>query len=148
MQMLLQLTSKDSILLNSGEFLLLLGCYATILKAPRGKAINLLPSKYLNIVHVNIVFGDCVSIGGFKFTLIFVDHTMRCNWTFGLKSLHHIGIQVSFFAFQDEVGSLARQFRCDCNEKLFGSPVRSILHLNNSSITSQPGGKTIIQSLH
>jgi hypothetical protein len=66
-------TSKDGTLLNFGEFPLSLGSYATILKAPRGKPIDHLPSKYLDIVHVDIAFGDCVSIGGFKYTLIFVD---------------------------------------------------------------------------
>ena len=45
---------KDGILLNTGEFSLSLGTYATIPKAPRGKAIDRLPAKYLNIVHVDI----------------------------------------------------------------------------------------------
>ncbi len=57
------LMPKDGILLNSGEFLLALGAYATIPKAPQGKPIDHLPAKYLNIIHVDIAFGDCVSIG-------------------------------------------------------------------------------------
>jgi hypothetical protein len=65
--------TKDGSLLNTGKFPLSLGTYATIPKAPRGKAIDKHQAKYLNIVHINIAFGDCVSVGGFKFALIFVN---------------------------------------------------------------------------
>ncbi len=40
-----------------------------------------------------------------------------------------------------EAGSLARQFRCDCDEKLFGSSIRLFLHSNHSSIVSTPAGQ-------
>jgi hypothetical protein len=56
------LTTKDGTLINTGEFPLSLGTYATIPNAPRGKAIDRLQAKYLDIVHVNITFGDCVSV--------------------------------------------------------------------------------------
>jgi hypothetical protein len=42
-------------------------------KAPRGKAIDREQSFYLDIVHVDIAFGDCVSTGGYRYSLIFVD---------------------------------------------------------------------------
>ena len=134
-------SSNGGTLLHTGEFPLSLGTYATIPKAPRGKAIDRLKARYLDIVHVDIAFGDCVSVGGFKFALIFVDRATRYNWTFGLKSLQHSDIQSAFLAFRDEAGSLARQFRCDCDEKLFGSAVRSFLHLNDSSIAASPAGR-------
>ena len=134
-------STEDGVLLNTGEFPLSLGTYATIPKAPQGKAIDRLSAKYLDIVHVDIVFGDCVSVGGFKFALIFVDRATRYNWTFGLKSLQHHDIQSAFLAFRDKAGALARQFRCDCDEKLLGSVVRSFLHANNSSIAASPAGR-------
>jgi hypothetical protein len=43
-------------------------------------------------------------------------------------------------AFRDETGSLAQQFCCDCDEKLFGSAIWSFLHLNHSSIAASPVG--------
>jgi hypothetical protein len=103
------LTSKDGILINSGEFLLLLDSYATIPKTLCGKIINQLPSKYLEIVHVDIAFNNCMSIGSIELTLIFVDHATCYNWTFGLKSLQHIDIQATFLAFWNEAGLLARK---------------------------------------
>ena len=134
-------STKNGVLLNTGKFPLSLGTYATIPKAPRGKAVDRLPAKYLDVVHVDIAFGDCVSVGGFKFALIFVDRATRYNWTFGLKSLQHHDIQAAFLAFCNEAGSFAFQFRCDCDEKLFGSAVRSFLHTNQSSIAASPAGR-------
>ena len=90
---------KDGVLLNTGEFPLSLGTYVTIPKAPCGKVIDWLPVKYLDIVHVHIAFGDCISIGGYKFALIFVDRATHYNWSFGLKSLQHNDIQSAFLAF-------------------------------------------------
>jgi hypothetical protein len=40
--------------------------------------------------------------------------------------------------FGDEAGSLAKQFCCNCDERLFGSVIWSILHLNHSSIAASP----------
>ncbi len=34
---------------------------------------------YLDFVHVDITFGDCVLVGGFCYTLIFVDWATRYN---------------------------------------------------------------------
>ena len=134
-------TSKDGEFLDNGEFPVSLGAYTTIPKAPRGKLIDRLPSKYLDVVHIDIAFGDCMSVGGYKYALIFVDRATRYNWCFGLKSLHHDDIISAFLAFRAEAGNLARQFRCDCDEKLFGSHIRSFLHLERSSIVASPAGR-------
>ena len=82
-----------------------------------------------------------MSVGGFKYALIFVDRATHFNWCFGLKSLHHKDIIAAFLAFHSKAGILARQFQCDCDEKLFGSHVRSFLHLDRSSIASSPAGR-------
>jgi hypothetical protein len=91
--------SKDGHLIDTREFPISLCLYTTVLKAPRGKAIDQTLSHYLDIVHIDIVFGDCVSIGGYKCTLIFVNHATIYNWMFGLKSLQHEDILAVFLAF-------------------------------------------------
>ena len=62
-----------------------------------------------------MAFGDCMSIGGYKYALIFVDRATRFNWCFGLK--------------------------CDCDEKLFGSHIQSFLHLERSLIVATLAGR-------
>ncbi len=133
--------SKDGHLIDTGEFPISLGSYTTIPKAPHCKLIDQMRSYYLDIVHVDIAFGDCASVGGYKYASVFVNHATRYNWTFGLKSLEHDDIIAAFLAFRDEAGSLACQFRCDCDEKLFGSSIWSILHSNKSLIVSSPAGR-------
>jgi hypothetical protein len=133
--------SKDGHLINTGEFPISLGSNTTIPKAPCGKLIDQTLSYYMDIVHINIAFGNCASVGGYKYALVFGDRATRYNWTFGLKSLQHDDIIAAFLAFQDEAGSLACQFRCICNEKLFGSSVWSFLHSNKSLIISSPAGR-------
>jgi hypothetical protein len=58
-------TSLDGKWVDGGEFPLVLGTYTTIPKAPWGVAINRKHSFFLEIVHVNIAFGDCILVGSF-----------------------------------------------------------------------------------
>ena len=91
----------------TGEFPLSLGSYMTIPKAPRGGSIDREKSFFLNIVHVDIAFGDCVSVGGFQYSLILVDRATRYNWVFGLKYLPKDMILSAFRLFQADAGSYA-----------------------------------------
>jgi hypothetical protein len=91
--------SKDGTYISNGKFPTSIGAYTTIPKAPCAKAIDRTSSVNLNVVHLDILFGDCMSVGGFKYALIFVDTATRYNWYFGLKSLHHNNIFSAFLAF-------------------------------------------------
>ena len=93
-------TSLDGKWVDGGEFPLLLGSYATIPKAPRGGSINWEDSFFLDVVHVDIAFGDCVLVGGFRYSLIFVDRATRYNWVFGLKDLSKESIVIPNFLVQ------------------------------------------------
>ena len=88
-----------------------------------------------------------MSVGVFKYALILVDWATRFNWCFGLKSLHHDDIISASLAFCTKAGNLARQFRCDCDEKLFGSHICLFLHLERSSIASGPAGRQSVNGL-
>jgi hypothetical protein len=85
-----------------------------------------------------MAFGDCMSVGGFKYAPSFVDRALHCNCCFGLKLLHHEDILEVFLAFCAMAGHLAKQFLCDCNEKLFVSNICSFLYTNHSSIVASP----------
>ena len=82
--------------MDGGEFPMSLGAFTTIPKAPRGGAIPREQSFYLDIVHVDIAFGDCVSTGGFQYSLVFVDQATCYNWVFGLKDLSNVSIISAF----------------------------------------------------
>jgi hypothetical protein len=61
----LLLVSCDGQWVDSGKFPPSLGSFATVPKGNKGKHIDWTLYLYLNVVHVNIAFGDCVSVGGF-----------------------------------------------------------------------------------
>ena len=100
-------TSLDGEWVDRGEFLLLLGSYTTIPKAPRGGSIDPEDSIFLDVIHVNIAFGDCISVGGFHYSLIFVDRATRYNWVFGIKDLSKELILLAFCLFREDAGSFA-----------------------------------------
>ncbi len=79
--------SRDGKWVDGRKFLSLLGSYTTIPKAKQGGALDHTKYHYLKAVHMDIAFGDCISIGGFCYALILVDHATRYNWSFGLKDL-------------------------------------------------------------
>ncbi|KAL7533244.1 hypothetical protein ACHAWF_004419 [Thalassiosira exigua] len=134
-------TSKDGQWVNAGEFPLALGSYTSVPKAPRGKRLDRLCDRYLDVVHLDVAFGDCVSLGGSRYALIFADRATRHSWVFSLKSLSADHILECFKLFRSEAGAYAAEYRCDCDEKLFGSAIRSFLHSHGSKIIAAPSGR-------
>ena len=114
----LMLTSKDGQFIEGGEFPTSIGGYTTIPKVPRGSAVDRTKYKYLDIVHMDIAFGDCMAVGGARYALILVDRATRYNWVFSLKSLSSADIITALKLFRVEAGRLATEFCCDCDEKL------------------------------
>jgi hypothetical protein len=131
-------SSLDGQWIDGGEFPLALGSYATIPKAKRGGAIDRADSRFLDIVHMDIVFGDCASVGGFCYALVLVDRATRYNWVYGLKVLSADSILLALHNFIADAGSYARCFRSDCNPKLFGKRIRDHLIDNNCNVVAAP----------
>jgi hypothetical protein len=130
--------SQDSEWVDGGEFPPSLGSFATIPKAKRGKSLDRTWYLYLDTVHMDIAFGDCLAIGGFGYALILVDRGTRYNWTFGLKTLSSDCILSALCLFQAATGSLAWCFYCDCDTKLFGTAISKYLINKNSKIVAAP----------
>jgi hypothetical protein len=114
-------TSLDGHWIDGGEFPMALGSYATIPKAKRGGAIDRANSRFLDIVHMDIAFGDCVSVGGFRYSLILVNRATRYNWVYGLKDISADSILLALRNFKADAGSYARCFRLDCDVKCLAS---------------------------
>ncbi len=110
----------------------MLGTYTTIPKAPCGSAIDR--------KKIGIAFGDCVLVGGFQYSKIFVDRATHYNWVFGLKSLSKESNLSAFCLLRADAGSYAWCFHCDCDLKLFGSTIWVHLINNNSDIIAAAAG--------
>ncbi len=114
-------TSLDGKWIDGGEFLLAFGSYATIPKAKQGGDIDRTKSYFLDVVHVDIAFGDCVLVGDFCYALILVDRATHYNWVYGLKVLLSDSILSTLRYFKANAGSYACCFRSDCGAKFFGT---------------------------
>jgi hypothetical protein len=85
-----------------------LGQVVNIKKACSNKVPVEHHKQYLEIVHCDIGFGDCMSIGnGALYCLILVDWATRYSWIHPLKSLHHDSILTPF-----------QQYIMRCSEQL------------------------------
>ncbi len=123
---------------DSGEFLPSLGSFATIPKSKHSLPLDWTAYECLNAVHMDIAFGDCLLVRGFQYALILVDHAMRYNWTFGLKSLSSKHILGALRLFHAAAGALARYFYSDCDAKLFGTAILEYLIDNQSKVVAAP----------
>ena len=112
---------------DGGEFSPLIVLFATIPKAKRGGAIDKTKYNYLDAVHMDIVLGNCVSIGGFCYALILTEWATCYNWAFGLKSLSSDSILLAIWFFRAAAGSLAHCFYSNCNLKISKVPSANIL---------------------
>ncbi len=131
--------AKDSKFINGGHPTHTLGEFATIPKRKRGDPIPR-PTKALEKVHLDIVFGDGIGWLGFRYALQFVDRSTRYIWVFGLKSLHADAIISAFTQFRAEAGCMASHFRTDCDAKLLSHQVVSWLCEHGSDIASSAAG--------
>ena len=87
---------------------------------------------------MDIVFGDCLLVGGFHYALILVDRATRYSWVFGLTALRSDCIIGALRLFCAAAGGLARCFYLDCDAKLFGTAVAEFLINLNSKVVAAP----------
>jgi hypothetical protein len=131
--------SRDGKWVDDGKFPSSLGSYATIPKAKQGGLLNCTKYRYLDAVHVDIVFGNCVSVGGYHHALILVYHPMQYIWTFSLKTLSLADIISALRLFCAAAGSLAHCFcYSDWDLKLFGLSVSEYLIDGQSKVVPAP----------
>jgi hypothetical protein len=132
------LVSRNGEWLDGGEFPPSLGSYATIRKANSGVPLDQKKYKYLDAVHMDIAFRDCLLDGGVCYVLILVNRATRYNWAFGLKNLSPGAILSAIQLFCSAAGSLSQCFYCDCGVKLFGTTIREYLSNNQSKVVAAP----------
>jgi hypothetical protein len=99
--------SQDGKWVDGGMFPSSLGSYATIRKAKRRGGLDGTKYRYLDAVHMDIAFGNCVSIGGFHYALVLIDQATHYNWSFGLKTLSSADIISALCLFWAAAGLLA-----------------------------------------
>ena len=132
--------SDNAQLLHTGELPPTLGDFSTIATPPHGKTIKK-HRRYLDKVHMDIVYGDCMGLGGFRYALLLVDVATRYCWIFGMHTLTSSELIDAFEAFQESASGTPKTFHCDFDKKLIGGKALKWIRLQKSRIIAAPAGR-------
>ena len=111
-----------------------------LLILPREKIIKK-HRRYLKKVHMDIVFGDCLALGGFRYALMLVDVATRYCWIYGLPSLTSSHIVDALESFRADAGKIPRMFHSDFDKKLIGGKALKWIKTAGSRIIAAPAGR-------
>ena len=90
---------------------------ANIKKARRNTTPIEHPPRLLDVVHMNIGHGDCVSVGGARYCVLLVDRTSRNARLNGLKSLNHEELIHVMQQFHVDAGPLPDRLYTDFEKR-------------------------------
>ena len=113
--------------------------FAIVANPEKGKTIKK-RRKFLDKVHMDIVFGDCVELGGHRYTLLLVNVATRYCWLYSMLSLSSTLITSSLELFKADAGRLPQRFHSDFNRKLIGRNDLQWIISNGSNIIAAPSG--------
>jgi hypothetical protein len=82
------------------------------------------PTEYLCTVHMDIGYGDCISIGGFQYVILLVDRATRFQWVYGLKSMTQENIITALERFHADAGGLPKKIYMDFDPKLIAGDTK------------------------
>lgn len=124
-------------LLHTGALPATLGSFATITNPPHGKTIKK-HRRFLDKVHMDIVYGDCVSLGGYRYAIILVDVATRYCWIYGMMSLTSAEVINALQLFRADAERMPKRFHADFDKKLIGGKALKWIITNNSNIIAAP----------
>ncbi len=105
-----------------------LGQVANIKKSQSNKTPIEWPDKFLEVVHCDIGYRDCKSIGnGALYCLTLVNRATRYSWIYPLKSLHHESLKSSFQQWITDCGGSPSRLYTDFDPKILDGPTASFL---------------------
>ena len=114
------------------------GQTATMHNLKRSQKKVSLPTKYIDIWHVDIGFGPSKAIGGARYCLFFVDNKTRYKHVFPLLNLTDSLVN----GMQKFITKVGRQhigeILTDFNEKIIGGEVRKLLEKEHIPISFAP----------
>ena len=95
------------------EPILSVGNVVNIRRGRKSKSLKR-PKTPLNVVGMDIGYGDGTSPGGFKYTLLLVDRTTCTKtWVYGLRTMTGSTITDAIWSFFINAGGIPLRIQCD-----------------------------------
>ena len=69
---------------------------------------------------MDIAFGDCMALNGFRYALLLVDVATPYTWLYGLQTVSSGNIIFALEAFRADAGAYPKKFHADYDQKLIG----------------------------
>ena len=119
------------------EPILSVGDPVNIQRGRKGKSLTR-PKTALDVIGMDIGYGDGTSLGGFKYTLLLVDRTTHKTWVYGLCDMNGSTIADAIWSFFIDAGGIPRCIQCDFDPSLLGGKVRRLLTSRGIRVTVSP----------
>ena len=126
---------------NTGAIPLELGDVTNMKSARRNKTPIPRPRNFLDVVHCDLAYGDCATIGGVRYVLMIVDRATRYTWTYGLKSLVQEEIIKGFVKLKLAMGKLPKRVYADFDHRLLSGLTEKYLNEHDCSILGAPASR-------
>lgn len=91
------------------------------------------------------MFGDIIIKLGVRYGILHVNCTTSYIWFYGITPLQSDSIIEALKQLRANIGSLSKQFMCDCNQKLLWGDVCTGIYRQQSNSIGSPGQYTVIQ---
>ncbi len=76
---------------------------------------------------MDIVYNDCLPLGGYKYALLLVNVATQYAWVYGLSSINSAAIVDSLDSFRTNADGVAKTFHTDFNKRLIGGKALQLI---------------------
>ena len=128
-------------IVNAGEIPKDISDYTTIHRNTQNKTTIPRPTRFFEVAHMDIGYGDAIAPGGYKFVLLIVDRKTRYSYLFGLKDTKAQSIVSALKELLVIAGKLPTTIYTDFDPKILSSKVTSFCHDNLSNLLACPEGQ-------
>jgi hypothetical protein len=132
-----QLQSLSIKVVDTGDPPLSIRSVVNIERGRKGCSLSQ-PLKALNVVDMDICYGDGVSPAGYSYCLMLVNRATRKTWVHGLKDMNGKTISDALWRFFIDAGGFPRWIQCDFDPKFIGVKVRKLLNSHAIRLTAAP----------
>ena len=92
----------------------------------------------LEVVGMDIGYGDDVSVGGYKYVLILVDQCTRQSFVYGMQGSSGSDVSEALWRFFVDAGSFPKTLQCDFDSRIISGKAASLLRSHGTHIRAAP----------
>ena len=124
-------------MVDVSEPILSVGNVVNIQRGRKGKSLTR-PKMALDVIGMDIKYGNGTSPGAFKYTLLLVNRATHKTWVYGLRDMNGSTIADAIWSFFIDARGIPRHIQCDFDTRFLGGKVRHLLTSRGIRVTASP----------